>query len=287
MCKNILLLPILILFVNPISALFEFHGATKENFRKFQDQIQWKSRSIPFVHNDLTRIIEDTLITSSERYNSVRQILEETIRPIPDEKRTEFLHPDNFSFLYVFPDLKLTHSDYKLLNHRQGYALRRAADYGYTQIVKLLLAYKAMPCFLEAEALRLAAQNGHYEIVKMLYVAGCRIDSKQEFALRSSSALGHSKIVDFLLSVGADPLVKDGFALLCSTDNEIKTKLEENSLGKMSEDARKSWEEESRFGKYGTSYCREFEYCHLQYATGVSKFYFSSLLLTLFLLVLS
>ena len=263
---------IILLNLTLTSALFEFHEATKQNFRKFQNQQEWKIRK-PFEHNDLTRIIEDVSISSTERYNNVRRILEERIRPIPDEIKSEFLHPDNLSFLNVFPELKLTHEDFRLINHREGYALRRASDYGYTQIVKLLLAYKAVPCFIDAEGLRLAAQNGHFNIVKMFYVAGCRTDSRQEYALRAASSLGHTEIVDFLLSVGADPLIKDGFSLLCSTDEEIKNKLQAASLDQMSEAAREKWESEARFGKYGNSYCREFEYCHLQFAGTTSSKY--------------
>lgn len=50
---------------------------------------------------------------------------------------------------------------------QKGVALRRAAEYGHVECVKLLIPV-SNPKDLNSDALRLAAQNGHAECVKLL-----------------------------------------------------------------------------------------------------------------------
>ena len=171
-------------------------------FRPYQT-MDWKLKEPFFIPNELTDLIENTTMEESEKLQKVKLLLDEQIET---------------------KDL-LSNEDKLFINHRDGYALRRASDYGYYHIVKLLIDYGAEVSYLDCEALRLAAQNGHLNIVKELYVEGCRSDSRQEYALRASSKLGHKDVVEFLLGLGADPRTYDGFALACTKDKEIELML--------------------------------------------------------------
>ena len=115
------------------------------NFRQYQNS-DWKLREPIFVGNKLTEAVEDLTLSNEERYKKVQKVLNDTIGRLEDREL-------------------LTHDDKLWLNHRKGYAIRRAADYGYTRIVKLLLQYGADANYHDSETIRLAAQNGHLDIV--------------------------------------------------------------------------------------------------------------------------
>ena len=227
------------------------------NFRAYQNQ-KWKiAGSDPKLHfkpNNLTNAIENLSITDDERYQRVLEILSsDNLANNENEKNS-----NSFS----------VGKSAKFINYWNGYALRRAADYGYTDIVKILLEYEASPTFYDCEPLRLAAQNGHLEIVKILFKEGCRMDSRQEYALRAASRLGRKDVVAYLLSLGADPRVYDGFALACTNDPVIKQMLDDASINKMNEYDLKNWKEKTNYGKYGQTYCSEFDVENLAYAEG-------------------
>lgn len=231
-----------------------------QNFRKYQNS-NWKNNEPVFnIDNELIAMIENTDITPEYRDSEVKKILR---RNIKDE-----LNQDETEILFV--------------NQWDGYAIRRASDYGYTNIVKMLLDYQANVDYLDCEALRLAAQNGHLEIVKLMYTKGCRIDSRQEYALRASSRLGHRQVVQYLLSLGADARTYDGFALACTVDPEIWRDLCQASRKEYgwNDDKEDAWHYATNYGKYGDTYCSEFDIENLPYAS-THRIYFNFVLLFL------
>ena len=116
------------------------------------------------------------------------------------------------------------------------------------------------------------------------------MDSRQEYALRAASRLGRKDVVAYLLSLGADPRVYDGFALACTNDPVIKQMLDDASINKMNEYDLKNWKEKTNYGKYGQTYCSEFDVENLAYAEGFKVSYNSVgllLILIISLMILS
>lgn len=97
-----------------------------------------------------------------------------------------------------------------------SYALRHAAEKGYTEVVHLLLQDgRADPAASDSEALSLASQYGHIEVVLALLQDGRADPSVDDSeALRYASMDGHIEVVHLLLRDGrADPTAGDSLAL--------------------------------------------------------------------------
>lgn len=259
----------------------------------------------------LTDVIENLEINDLDRDLEVQNILSMEIPgyelAFQKFKNKNHNQKQNQKFIY-----QPTKSEQAYLNYWNSYALRRAVDYGYYNIVDTLIRYGANIHHDDCEASRLAAQNGHLEILKLLYISGCRYDSQQEFALRASSALGHYEIVKFLLDKGADARMYDGFAIICARTQKIRDLLEEKVIQplkntkvipkrynnkdpilteqqlKNADNQWEDWTRKSNFGKYGSSFCSDFDEHNLSYATSwkpnFSNFY--AILLVLLIQVL-
>ncbi|KAJ3266308.1 hypothetical protein HDU77_001797 [Chytriomyces hyalinus] len=98
-----------------------------------------------------------------------------------------------------------------LLSHGADAAIRGgvaglwAAEYGHTEIVKLLVKGGKMDIHTQEEyALRWAVARGQTETVTYLCQAGAAVDAMGGFALRHAVQMDFEEIVDVLLAYGAD-----------------------------------------------------------------------------------
>ncbi|KAJ3306780.1 hypothetical protein HDU76_004757, partial [Blyttiomyces sp. JEL0837] len=83
-------------------------------------------------------------------------------------------------------------------------AFKSAAEYGHSDIVKLLLGREGVegidPNDGNLYALRIAAEKGHTEVVKLLLsVEGADANAECNYAIRMASEFGRTEIVKMLL----------------------------------------------------------------------------------------
>ena len=95
-------------------------------------------------------------------------------------------------------------------------ALRCAAEYGYTNIAKLLIPV-SNPKVNNSIALRFAAESGYIEIVKLL-IPVSDPKAKDNYALRRAAEYGHTEIVKLLIPV-SDPKLYGNKSLRCAIYN--------------------------------------------------------------------
>jgi ankyrin repeat protein len=108
-----------------------------------------------------------------------------------------------------------------------NYAIRKASNRGYTEVVKLLLSDpRVNPSASQNEAIRDASDRGHAETVKLL-LTDHRVDPSvySNWAIRYASERGHTETVKLLLSdPRVDPSADDNFAIrLASRNGHIET----------------------------------------------------------------
>jgi ankyrin repeat protein len=84
------------------------------------------------------------------------------------------------------------------------HALRRAAENGALQSVRLLLDAGADVHYDDDSALRIAAFNGHLEVVKLLIERGANVDAGEGEALREAYSINNQSLVEILIDAGAD-----------------------------------------------------------------------------------
>lgn len=95
-------------------------------------------------------------------------------------------------------------------------AISWAAENGYVELPKSLIASGALVNENRNYPLELASRNGHTEIVKMLLKSGANTcDSKPDegYCLRQAAYHGHTTIVKLLLDAGANPMADNYKAL--------------------------------------------------------------------------
>ena len=97
--------------------------------------------------------------------------------------------------------------------------LRCAAEYGHTEVVKLLLAAGADVHAQDNYALRWAASEGHTEIVRLLLEAGADVHAQNNSALKWTASKGHTEVVKLLLEAGADVHAQNNSALRWAAEN--------------------------------------------------------------------
>ena len=143
-------------------------------------------------------ILDFVKSTRSERKSLISACKENRPDELVDLLRTP-LNPDGMPEHWAFLD-----------------ALHLAADYGYPQIVLLLLeaGFKDVADNCGSTALHFAAQNGHSAVIKLLLEAGSqKMDATrcpfQRTALHVAAERGHSDVVKFLLEAGANQEVAD------------------------------------------------------------------------------
>ncbi|KAL9123429.1 MAG: hypothetical protein Q9187_000030 [Circinaria calcarea] len=93
-------------------------------------------------------------------------------------------------------------------------ALMRAASYGHSELVRMLLAEGADPTKANwyGTSLHCAAEAGQCKAIKELLKTGMDIDMKDDFgrtALHCAAQEGHISAVHVLLEYGADPFARD------------------------------------------------------------------------------
>ena len=93
------------------------------------------------------------------------------------------------------------------------YALRCAAEDGYTKAVQVLLDAGADVHSVGDFALRWAAEGGHTETVHLLLETGADVHARKDEALRLAASNGHTKVVQMLLDAGADVYAWNDYAL--------------------------------------------------------------------------
>lgn len=140
----------------------------------------------------------------------------ENVKITSDEKRQFFIDAvKNNSTKNLKLALKSSMGNSELYD----WALERAAQDGFHQIVQLLLNSGVDPNATEKKhlktkkaqrekkhlpALTRAVRDGHFQCVKILVAHGANIHCVQDQALRWASESGHHRIVKFLLESGAD-----------------------------------------------------------------------------------
>jgi hypothetical protein len=102
----------------------------------------------------------------------------------------------------------LEYSSYIPFIHWSGtLALNLAAQYGHTEIVRILLDEGDDVNTKDEHgdtALIYAANNGHLEVVELLLQAGANMNAAQDAALKGAAIRGHTETVRLLLEEGAD-----------------------------------------------------------------------------------
>jgi hypothetical protein len=95
-----------------------------------------------------------------------------------------------------------------------SYAIRIASQYGFADIVRLLLEDgRADPAANNNYAIKFASQYGNAEVVKLL-LADKRVDPADSYVLRFAVENGHTEIVQLLLADGrADPSADSSLAI--------------------------------------------------------------------------
>ena len=95
--------------------------------------------------------------------------------------------------------------------------LIRAAVYGHTDTVKMLVEHKANIDSQDEDgwtALMYAARYGHTDIVKMLVEHKANVDSQNKdgwTALMRAAEYGHTAVVKILVAVGCNTQIKDNW----------------------------------------------------------------------------
>ena len=106
--------------------------------------------------------------------------------------------------------------------------LMRASNYGYLEVVKLLLEHGADVHAHEDEALKWASMNGHTEVVKLLLEHGADVHACEDEALKSASVRGYVEIVKLLREhkvLEKNRIAKEeNPSLLEQKESEIETK---------------------------------------------------------------
>ena len=100
-------------------------------------------------------------------------------------------------------------------------AFIRAAKYGHTKVVKLLLSAGADVHAENDYALRLAAVYGHTEILKLLLSAGADIHANNNAALRLAAANGHTDIAKLLTEWQSQTKVNFNVSVTVSDDYAV------------------------------------------------------------------
>ena len=101
------------------------------------------------------------------------------------------------------------------------YCIIEASNYGYLQIVELLLTHGADPSNTYNDALRWASRKGHLAVVERL-LQDRRVDPRDvnNYAIRKASEYGHLAVVERLLQDRrVDPSVNDNEALRLANRN--------------------------------------------------------------------
>ena len=118
---------------------------------------------------------------------------------LTDQHRDYYYNKDNFeTLMFKVPLTDIVGIRWLIKHHPERKCppgiLDWASKYGYTEIVKLLLAANKS---CTVDALNWASENGHTEIVKLLLIANkqCTTD-----ALDWASLRGHTKVVKLLLA---------------------------------------------------------------------------------------
>jgi ankyrin repeat protein len=101
-----------------------------------------------------------------------------------------------------------------------NYALKWVSENGHTEVVRLLLEYKANVHVNNNYALRYSSENGHIEIVRLLLEKGeANVYADNNYPLRWVSDRGHTGVVRVLLENGANVHARDNCALILSSQN--------------------------------------------------------------------
>lgn len=103
---------------------------------------------------------------------------------------------------------------------QKSVALRRAAEYGHVECVKLLIPV-SNPKDLDSDALRLAAHNGHTECVRAL-IPVSDSDNYDSVALVSAAMKQHPECVRLLIGV-SNPKADNSRALQWASFNNDQT----------------------------------------------------------------
>ena len=101
-------------------------------------------------------------------------------------------------------------------NYSSYVLLTYCSQYGYIEVVKLLLEKGANIHADDDYALRWSARNEHIEVVKLLLEKGANIHADNDYALRWSAKNGHIEVVKLLLEKGANIHADDDYALRLS-----------------------------------------------------------------------
>lgn len=139
------------------------------------------------------------------------------IRP-DDYDRTNFAQVCEYGDLPALQDLLKQGFDTRVDN---DFALRVAAVFGHTEIVRLLLGLGANVWAMDDDPIAAIVENGHFEILRLLLDKDpIQVHEGDDYPLILAAEHGLTAMVGLLLEYGANIHARDDYALKMAACNE-------------------------------------------------------------------